>query len=185
MTDPKAELARALALANETERKLAVTAALASAIADLGVKPVIVGGLAVEYWTYGAYSTTDIDVLLPSSPEISVRLGQLGFDRRGRHWVIEGEEMFLEAPGSFLKSREEAVDIDLGEGRTVSVLRPEDVLMYRLHEFVGTGHREAASQSVSLLQSEHLDPCDSSAAPPKRDSPDSIPGHPNRSRRHD
>jgi hypothetical protein len=83
VTDPKAELARALALANETERKLAVTAAVASAIADLGVKPVIVGGLAVECWTYGAYSTTDIDVLLPSSPEISVRLRRARFRPSG------------------------------------------------------------------------------------------------------
>lgn len=135
MTDPKAELARALALENETERKLTVIAAVASALADLGVKPVIVGGLAVEYWTYGAYSTTDIDVLLPSSLEVRTQLAELGFERRGRHWVLGEQEVFLEAPGSFLGTGEEAVDIDLGEGRTVSVLRPEDVLIYRLHEF--------------------------------------------------
>jgi hypothetical protein len=39
VTDPKAELARALALEDETERKLAVIAAVASAVSDLGVKP--------------------------------------------------------------------------------------------------------------------------------------------------
>ncbi len=37
------------------------------------------------------------------------------------------------------------------------MLSPEDVLVYRLHEFVGTGHREVASQTISLLTSPDTD----------------------------
>jgi hypothetical protein len=52
--DPRAALDRALALENETERKLAVVAVIDRLIEW---RPIVIGGLAVEFWTDGAYST--------------------------------------------------------------------------------------------------------------------------------
>src|SRR2546425_13034246 len=99
MADPKAELELALQLEDETERMLAVVGVVAEALHDLGFVPVVVGGLAVQYWTRGAYTTADIDVLLPHRPEIDRRFEALGFEREGRHWRLPGRDVFVEAPG--------------------------------------------------------------------------------------
>jgi hypothetical protein len=46
------DLELALAIEDETERMLSVVAVIADAVRDLGYTPVIVGGLAVQFWTY-------------------------------------------------------------------------------------------------------------------------------------
>lgn len=104
----RVDLEDALQLEDQTERMLAVVAVIADAVRDLGVTPVVVGGLAVQYWTHAQYTTGDIDILLPSLPEIDERLRELGFVREGRHWVIPGRDVFVEAPGSALRPPERA-----------------------------------------------------------------------------
>ena len=68
-----------------------------------------------------------------------------------------GATLFIEAPASFPAQSEEVAEVELSNGRTALVLAPEDVLIYRLHEFVATGHREVASQGVALLEIAQLD----------------------------
>src|SRR3990170_5509969 len=108
MPDLRAELARALTIDDQTERQLEVVAIVSEAVADLGIRPVVVGGLAVAYWTAGTYLTGDIDVLMPSSPAVDERLRALGAGRGGRFWLIAEADLFLEAPGSFLEPGAEA-----------------------------------------------------------------------------
>ncbi len=151
MEQDREALEQALRVGDETERLLEVAAVVEGALHRIGVHPVVVGGLAVAYWTAGAYVTGDIDVVMPHLPEIDTCLAELGFEKRGRFWVLPGSDVFLEAPGSFLASGEEAVEVDLESGRMVTVLRAEDVLVYRLHEFVATGHGDSFRQSVALL----------------------------------
>lgn len=97
---PRDELDRALALDDRTERKIAVVAVVTAALDNLGIRPVIVDGVAVEYWTYGEYSTADIDVLTPYLPEIDRRLVGLGFVRQSRHWVLPHTDIFLGHPAA-------------------------------------------------------------------------------------
>lgn len=155
--DLRTELKSALALADPTERKIAIVAVITSALADLRIRPVIVGGVAVEYWTYGEYATGDIDVVMPYMPVIDERLAQLGFRREGRHWVLPGEDVFFEAPGNALDDREEAVEVEIAPGLSAFVLSAEDILVARLEEFIATGHRDPAEQSVLLLRAQRLD----------------------------
>lgn len=117
----------------------------------------VVGGVAVEYWTYGEYATGDIDLVMPYLPAASDRLVGLGFRREGRHWVLPEAEIFVEAPGTALGPREEAVEVEIGEGLSALVQSAEDILVARLEEFVATGHRDSAEQSVLLLQAGRLD----------------------------
>src|SRR3972149_7332329 len=94
----KAELARAPAIEDQTERQLEVVAIVSEAVADLGIRPVVVGGLAVAYWTAGTYLTGDLDVLMPSSPAVDERLPALGFRREGGVWLIAEADLLLAAP---------------------------------------------------------------------------------------
>lgn len=65
--------------------------------------------------------------------------------------MIAEADLFLEAPGSFLGPGAEAAEVPLASGRTVRLIRPEDALAGRPHEFVATGHPSAFRQAVWLL----------------------------------
>jgi hypothetical protein len=153
----RAQLEAVLRLENETERKLAVAALIDDVVRELGFRAIVVGGVAVEFWTRGAYSTGDIDLYLPHGPAVDERLAELGLRREGMHWVDAEHDVLIEAPAGFPAATEEVTEVRLSTGQTALVLAPEDVLVYRLHEFVGTGHREVASQAISLLRSPDID----------------------------
>lgn len=145
------DLESALAVEDETERMLGVVGVITEAVRELGLRPVVVGGLAVQYWTHARYTTSDIDLLLPSLPEVAERFRALGLERQGRHWALPGSELFIEAPGSVLGPDERADEVELPDGTVVALLSLEDVLIYRIHEFVGTGHADVAEQAAALL----------------------------------
>lgn len=152
MDQSTSQIDRALGLEDPTEQMLSVAALITEAVRDLGYVPVVVGGLAVQFWTYGEYMTYDIDLLLPSTPEVDERLGRLGFVKEGRHWVIPGRDVFVEAPGSFLGPDEEAEEVQLPMG-TVRLLRPEDVLIYlpaRIRRHGSSGRGVAGGQPLPL-----------------------------------
>lgn len=150
------ELSHALHAENRTERYLRVVAAVELALADLRLRPVIVGGLAVEYWT-GSYNTYDIDVLLPSSEEVAHRLEALGFQREGRVWELPGTDVVWEMPGDFLGDLDATTEIALPGGGKVLMLRLEDILVHRIEEYVATGNLDVAQQAIALLLHPRID----------------------------
>jgi len=157
MDDVRARFQTALALEDETERKLAVVSLIDELVQRIGWRAIVIGGLAVEFWTHGAYSTTDIDLYLPHGPAVDDLLAELGFRNEGRHWVLREHELFVEAPASFPAEEEEVVAIMLRSGHTVPILSVEDVVVDRLHQFVSGGHSDVAEQGVALLAAEELD----------------------------
>jgi len=96
-----------------------------------GTPPVLVGGAAVEVYTGGAYTTGDLDLVGTISPEVSRALSSEGFVRRGRHWVHEGAQVFLEFPSAALAEGEKAVRLRVGACEVVAI-SPEDLLAERL-----------------------------------------------------
>jgi hypothetical protein len=78
----KQELLRLAAIADQTERLLEVAALIGESLSDLGVQPVVVGGLALAYWSESdEFITGDSDVVVPRLPELPERLKALGFKR--------------------------------------------------------------------------------------------------------
>jgi hypothetical protein len=153
-SDLRAELMRAAQVADLAERTLEVVAIVEAVAAPLGVHPVVVGGMAVYFWTASdAFLTHDIDVVMEVPDEMAAKLAELGFVRtpNGRHWVLEGTEIFLEAPSSHLDSDAVVAEVELPSGRTAKILSRVDVLLDRLAEFEGTGREMAAQQALVLL----------------------------------
>ena len=136
------------------QRTLEVVAVIEEAAMPLGIRPTIVGGMAVYFWTEGdAFTTYDIDVVMAVPEKLAEILAQLGFVRTkgGRHWELPGTEVLLEAPSADLDAGVEIVVVRLPSGRTARVLSRVDILLDRLDEFQTTGHQLVAQQALVLL----------------------------------
>jgi hypothetical protein len=93
--------------------------------------PVLVGGAAVELYTGGAYTSGDLDFVGTVPVQVERRLLEAGFVRRGRHWVHEPGQLFVEFPGAALAPGETTAVLRLGD-LEVLVVSPEDLLVDRL-----------------------------------------------------
>lgn len=83
----------------------------------------------------------------------------MGFGRTpdGRHWVLEGTDVLLEAPSSRLDADAVIMEIRLQSGRVARVVSRVDILIDRLDEFQATGHEVPALQALALLAGLHID----------------------------
>lgn len=153
----KDELREAAAIEEPTERLLEAAAIISEALADLDVQPVVVGGLALAYWSDSEFQTGDIDVLMPRAPELNERLEALGLERKGRDWTLVGYDVAFEAPGETLEPGDQAELVELASGRRVLVLSLEDMLLWRLREWVHWQIASGFQQAAHLLIAEPLD----------------------------
>lgn len=110
------------------------TAALVAWIQGLypgGLEPVLVGGAAVELYTGGAYTTGDVDLVGFVPREVAAAFKAAGFVRKGRHWLHEKGQVFVEFPGETLREGERRARLRVG-GLEVTVVGIEDALADRL-----------------------------------------------------
>ena len=68
---------------NLSRRRLLALGWLSKALAVYGITPILVGGAAVEFYTGGGYATKDVDLALPSVPEVDAVFTALGFGKEG------------------------------------------------------------------------------------------------------
>lgn len=128
----RAALADAARIEDLAERSLEVVAIIDAVGAPLGIHPVVVGGMAVYFWTADeAFVTQDIDVLMVVPERLATALTDLGFEksRDGRHWRLTGTDIFLEAPGADLARDALVTEITLQSGRTARILSRADILL--------------------------------------------------------
>lgn len=113
---------------------VARTAALAEWLQSLyqrSLRPVLIGGSAVELYTLGAYTSGDLDFAGEVPPDVARALATAGFVKQGRHWIHEKGRVLLEFPGRRSNDPEGAREIEAA-GARVLVLAPEDLLVDRL-----------------------------------------------------
>lgn len=103
-----------------------------------GIDLIIVGGLSVEIYTEGGYTTQDIDFVGPSHQEIMQALDELGFQRMGKDSFLEELKVFVEIPGSTLEDANESYvrKVPTKDGFTLSVIGIEDIIKDRLRAFI-------------------------------------------------
>lgn len=100
------------------------------------MRPIVVGGHAVEFYTLGGYATGDIDITVADSKELDRILTAMGFSREGRHWYSEELDIAIEAPAVTLAgdtARVSEVEVD---GLTVYIIGIEDIIIDRLNALV-------------------------------------------------
>lgn len=133
----KVDLKRVKEEADPLTKRLLFMGLLTKELKQDKVRPIIVGGNAVEFYTSGGYATGDIDVVAPSEPLDKI-LKRWGFEKEGRHWISEELVIAIEAPAFSLDSQEQydmiyEVEID---GLFVYIIGIEDLIVDRLAAYV-------------------------------------------------
>ena len=118
-------------------RRLAMLALLTARLAPQGIEPILVGGAALEFYTAGGYATGDVDLALPSGPEVDAAFAALGFEKEGRLWHHADLDLFFEAPAPAGLPGEDAPRTEVAvDGLPVVVIGVEDLLIDRLRAWV-------------------------------------------------
>ncbi len=142
------------------KRRLLALGLLTKALAPHGIEPVLVGGGALEFYTAGGYATADIDLALPSGPEVDNAFAELGFTKEGRYWVRDDLELLFEAPAPSGLPGEDASRTEVQvEGLRVVVLGIEDLLLDRLRAWVHwqSSEDERWARRLALLYADRID----------------------------
>ncbi|UJL46447.1 hypothetical protein KFZ58_00215 [Virgibacillus sp. NKC19-16] len=143
------------------EKMVQTTAILTSLFEIEGLKPIIVGGLAVEIYTRNEYTTLDIDIIFSQRDIADKYLKLLGFVSEGRHWYHDELMISVEIPNDILEDadNERVVDLVLKDGLHVYVIGLEDIILDRLRACV---HWKSSSdcewgRRLFLLHFERID----------------------------
>lgn len=118
------------------QKRLFFAALITRALAEKGLRPIVVGGHAVEFYTLGGYATRDIDVIVADSEPLNRILMAWGFKREGRHWYSEELDLAIESPASTLAGDITKISEVEVEGLAVYLIGIEDIIIDRLNALV-------------------------------------------------
>jgi hypothetical protein len=126
------ELARLSSFTDHGSRGLYLMACISDRIKG-PLKPVIVGGFAVEWYTGGGYSTVDLDVAYLRPDRIGSMLESLGFTKVNRHWVSTRYDLQIEVPSHAVDRvvLDHSLTIEIAGHRAV-MIGVEDLIIDRL-----------------------------------------------------
>ena len=152
----KKELAQ-LAGKSRYEIMTETTAIFTIIMESYGIMPVVVGGLAVEIYTRGQYTTLDIDMVMHNRELAGEALARLGFIQEGRHWYHEELEVAIEIPNDVLEGadREKIIKIHLPSGKYLYVIGIEDIIMDRLRACVHWRSTSDCEWGLRMLKVHH------------------------------
>jgi predicted nucleotidyltransferase len=143
------------------EKMVQTTAILTGLFANENLRPIIVGGLAVEIYTRSEYTTSDIDLIFSQRDIADKYLRELGFVPEGRHWYHEHLLVSVEIPNDMLEDadHDRVIELRLEDDLHVYVIGIEDIILDRLRACV---HWKSTSdcewgKRLFLMHTERLD----------------------------
>jgi len=96
--------------------------------------PVLIGGLALSYYTRDVYFTADIDLAYADRDALAEVLQELGFETSGRYWFHRGLDIAIEAPASGLPGEDAPQEtVELDQGLFCVVIGIEDLIIDRMN----------------------------------------------------
>lgn len=141
---------------------VAVASVITDAFLTIGKNPpVVVGGLAVEAYTAGGYTTLDVDMIILDDDTASQVMHALGFHRQPghRHYEHPDTKAFVEFPtGPLDGSPDRITEIQLDDGTSLYVIGIEDIILDRVAAYVNWDKRNAdsadATQAILLMMAQ-------------------------------
>lgn len=125
----------------------------------LSSEPVVVGGLAQDYYTAPIYHETDLDVCAYLGPDDKRVLEELGFVREGRHWFHEGSRVAVEFPGDRIDGDEQRTVLEpVGDG-AARIIGLDDLYLDRVRQAAVTSSSNDVSfqGALAIAAARYLD----------------------------
>jgi len=130
-------LKRVKEIADPLQKRLLFMGMLTKTLEKEKIKPIVVGGHAVEFYTAGGYNTRDIDIVFSDQKLLNEKLLALGFKKENRHWYNQELDIAIESPASGLSGEEyERITVVDIQGLTVQIIGIEDIIIDRLNAYV-------------------------------------------------
>lgn len=116
------------------KKSLALLAVLTEALKAQDIRPILVGGRALEFYTLGGYATRDIDLVTNGRTQVGSILQKMGFLKRPgeRHWYHEELDLALEIPDDTLAGNIDKLTTLEIDGMDCSIIGVEDLIVDRL-----------------------------------------------------
>ncbi len=116
-------------------RQLTMVGLITSVLEERGKPaPILIGGLALAYYSREVYFTSDIDLAYADRDALDEALSSLGFGKKGRYWIHDDLEIAVEAPAGSLVGEEAPVEtVELEGGLRCVILGVEDLVIDRLN----------------------------------------------------
>jgi hypothetical protein len=138
------KLKNILALPHDLDRTAALAWWMQSRYPDEAVRPILVGGAAMELYSEGAFITAELDFVGIVPPPVASDLKKAAFGRLGRQWLHDKESVSIVFHSDTLRKGERAADQSFGDYRVLMV-SSEDLLVDRLASW---RHRESPTHGV-------------------------------------
>lgn len=120
------------------DKVMLFTAVLTKELDAYGIRPILVGGAALEFYTQGSYMTLDVDLVIRGREQAQKVLSAMGFNRGPgeKSWYNEDLELSVEIPDDTLAgSMERLTIVELEDDLTVYVIGIEDLIIDRLNAY--------------------------------------------------
>lgn len=160
MSDSKARelVDRAAVEEDRVRRHLLIAAALTEVLTD---EPVIVGGVAEDYWAAGVYKETDLDLCVPLNDRDIDALRSLGFEREGRHWYHPACHVAVEFPDDRIDGDIERTVVEPIAGGRARIIGVEDLYLDRVRQAtMNEGHEGVEFMSALAIAAARFDEMD-------------------------
>lgn len=113
---------------------------MAAALGEvLSSEPIVVGGLAQDYYTAPIYHQTDLDLCAYLGAEDKEVLQGLEFIRDGRHWFHEGSQVAVEFPDDRIDGDETRTVVVQVGGGSARIIGLDDLYLDRVRQATATG----------------------------------------------
>lgn len=125
-------------ISNRLDKVMFFTAVLTRELEVYGIRPILVGGAALEFYTQGSYLTLDVDLVIRGREHAQQVLSAMGFARGPgeKSWYSDDLQLSVEIPDDTLAgSMERLTIVDLGDDLTVYVIGIEDLIIDRLNAY--------------------------------------------------
>ncbi|PKR76756.1 hypothetical protein CEY16_13125 [Halalkalibacillus sediminis] len=115
------------------KKQLEFASLLTEFFASENIRPIVVGGLAVEIYTRNDYHTHDIDFVSDGWHKFDELLREIGFTKTEREWYHLETEIAVEVPSNYLDGSLDLInELELPNGKKIFVIGVEDLIIDRL-----------------------------------------------------
>lgn len=148
------------AMTDILQKQLTVASIICDAYNKYGVTPVVVGGLAVEFYSLANYLTRDIDMIVPGDEHTNEVMLELGFTKRGSStWFLQQDPtIIVDFPASPLAgSWDKVIPVEMEAGHVVYIIAVEDIIIDRILAIAFWNDPEEWAQFIMAAHYDDID----------------------------